>query len=178
MFLCFLAQILKSLFWAYPLLTQLCKVLLYVIGFLTAFFWWHRNWISPFRLSHAYNNPWYCVWCTHPHAFCTGCNASKNWLSWGPLPKIWYQVTSSLSCPFEKLLWKILTWPSHGYKHAQLPQETFRSERKSFGVIPFSLKLFCSCHWIGHILSTWLPSSASVNRTFSGLVAALNLGLL
>jgi hypothetical protein len=38
-------------------------------------------------------------------------------------------------------------------------------------------RLYWSCHWRGHIRSTWLPSSASVNGTFSGLVLAFALGL-
>ncbi len=39
-----------------------------------------------------------------------------------------------------------------------------RSEHMSIGVMPFLFMLYWSCHWIGHICSTWLPSSASVQN--------------
>jgi hypothetical protein len=52
-----------------------------------------------------------------------------------------------------------------------------RSKCMSIGIMPFSFMLYWSCHWIGYICSTWLPSSASVNGMFSGLVLAFLLEL-
>ncbi len=53
-----------------------------------------------------------------------------------------------------------------------------RSKRMSISIMPFLLMLYWSCHWRGRMHSTWLPSSAFVNRMFSGLVLAFGLGLL
>jgi hypothetical protein len=45
--------------------------------------------------------------------------------------------------------------------------------------MPFFLfMLYWSCHWIGHIHSTWLPSSASVSGTFSWFGAGICVGAL
>jgi hypothetical protein len=52
-----------------------------------------------------------------------------------------------------------------------------RSECMSIGIMPFSFMLHWFCHWIGHMHSTWLPSSASMNRIFLSLVLAFALGL-
>jgi hypothetical protein len=51
------------------------------------------------------------------------------------------------------------------------------SKRMSISVMPFLFMLYWSYHWIGHIRSIWLPSSASVNGVFLGLVLAFPLGL-
>jgi hypothetical protein len=53
-----------------------------------------------------------------------------------------------------------------------------RSKRMSFGVMPSLFILYWSCHGSGHICSTRAPSSASMNRTFLGLVLAFACGVV
>jgi hypothetical protein len=45
----------------------------------------------------------------------------------------------------------------------------------SIGVMPFLFMLYWSCHWIGHIHSTWLPKIAQ-QRDVLGLGAGICIG--